>query len=55
MNDVKLAPADTGLEPQSELVDAAQDAVRQWRFTPTLLNDQPVDAVITVNVVFRNP
>jgi len=26
--------------------------VRQWRFTPTLLNGQPVPVVMTVTVVF---
>ena len=34
------------------LDDAAIDAVRQWRFTPTLLNGQPVTVVMTVTVVF---
>lgn len=32
---------------------AATDAVRQWRFTPTLLNGQAVDVVMTVNVTFN--
>ena len=37
-----------------ELLDgAALDAVRQWRFTPTLLNGQPVPIVMTVTVTFR--
>jgi protein TonB len=31
---------------------AAIEAVRQWRFTPTLLNGQPVPVVMTVTVVF---
>ena len=31
---------------------AAVDAVRQWRFTPTLLNGQAVDVVMTVSVRF---
>ena len=31
---------------------AAMDAVRQWRFTPTLLNGQPVPVVMTVTVSF---
>ena len=36
------------------LLDAAAvDAVRQWRFTPTLLNGQPVPVVMTVTVAFR--
>jgi periplasmic protein TonB len=36
------------------LLDAAAvEAVRQWRFTPTLLNGQPVPIVMTVTVAFR--
>ena len=31
---------------------AAADAVRQWRFTPTLLNGQAVEVVMTVTVQF---
>jgi len=35
------------------LDDAAADAVRQWRFTPTLLNGQPVPVVMTITVAFK--
>lgn len=35
------------------LDDAAIDAVRQWRFTPTLLNGRPVPVVMTVTVAFK--
>lgn len=35
------------------LDQAAIDAVRQWQFTPTLLNGQPVPVVMTVTVNFR--
>jgi TonB family protein len=31
---------------------AALDAVRQWRFDPTLLNGEPVEVVMTVSVTF---
>ena len=34
------------------LDQAAVDAVRQWRFTPTLLNDHPVPVLMTVTVSF---
>ena len=34
------------------LDEAATEAVRQWRFTPTLLNGQPVPVVMTVTVSF---
>lgn len=32
---------------------AAVDAVRQWKFTPTLLNNAPVEVVMNVSVEFR--
>jgi protein TonB len=31
---------------------AAEDAVKQWRFRPPLLNDQPVAVLMTVTVSF---
>jgi protein TonB len=34
------------------LVQAALDAVRQWRYQPTLLNGEPVQVDTTVTVVF---
>lgn len=35
------------------LDQAAVDAVRQWRFTPTLLNGAPVPVIMTVTVAFN--
>jgi protein TonB len=38
----------------SPLLDqAAIDAVRQWRYTPALLNGQPVPVVVTITVRFQ--
>ena len=34
------------------LDQAALDAVRQWQFTPTLLNGVPVPVIMTVTVQF---
>jgi protein TonB len=34
------------------LDQAALVAVQQWRFTPTLLNKEPVELVMTVSVNF---
>jgi protein TonB len=34
------------------LIKAAMDAVRQWRYSPTLLNGQPVEVVTTIEVNF---
>jgi hypothetical protein len=35
-----------------DLAPAAADAVRQWQFTPTLLNNEAVEVVMTVTVRF---
>jgi protein TonB len=40
------------LRSQAMLDQAALDAVRQWKFTPTLLNGQPVEVIMTVTVNF---
>ena len=40
------------LRSEKLLDQAAMDAVKQWRFTPTLLNGQPVPIVMTVTVGF---
>ena len=34
-------------------VPAALDAVRQWRYQPTLLNGEPVEVETTITVMFR--
>ena len=35
------------------LMKAALDAVRQWHFSPTLLEERPVEVDTTINVVFH--
>jgi protein TonB len=35
------------------LIQAALDAVRQWKYQPTYLNDEPVPVQLNVNVQFR--
>ena len=42
INEVTLVPGVTGNDPLPEFVQSAVDAVRQWAFTPTLLNGTPV-------------
>ncbi len=37
------------------LDQAALDAVRQWQYTPTLLNGAPVPVIMTVTVTFTLP
>lgn len=34
------------------LIQAALDAVRQWRYKPTLLNGEPVEVETTIDVIF---
>lgn len=36
----------------SDFSDAAIEAVKQWRYKPTLLNGQPVDVMTTVQINF---
>jgi periplasmic protein TonB len=40
------------LRPTPLFEEAAIAAVRQWRFSPTLLNGEPVPLVMTVTVAF---
>ena len=40
------------LRPAPMLDQAALEAVRQWQYTPTLLNGVPVEVVMTVTVTF---
>ena len=41
-----------GAATAKEFVDSAIDAVRQWKFTPTLLNGQAVEVAMAVDVKF---
>jgi TonB family protein len=41
-----------GGEVHPDFAIAAAEAVRQWRFSPTLLNGRPVEVVMTVTVGF---
>lgn len=47
--DAALQP---GIEVSKEMADAALDAVRQWEFTPTQLNGQPVAISLAVTLKF---
>ncbi|MBI3207677.1 MAG: TonB family protein [Candidatus Solibacter usitatus] len=37
----------------ADLTRAAMDAVRNWRYQPTLLNGQPVEVITTITVNFK--
>jgi beta-lactamase regulating signal transducer with metallopeptidase domain len=53
LNDLhEVAPADGAPSPAPEFVEAALDAVRQWGYTPTRLNNVPVEAGIRITVRF---
>jgi TonB family protein len=43
----------TGSQAHPDLARAAADAVRQWQFTPTLLNGDKVEVLMTVAVSFK--
>lgn len=48
VNSVRVVSGDV----HPDLAIAAADAVRQWRFSPTLLNGQPVEVLMAVKVGF---
>jgi protein TonB len=35
------------------LIQAAMNAVREWRYRPTMLNDDPVEVIMRVDVRFQ--
>jgi protein TonB len=41
------------LRPVALLDTAALEAVKQWKYTPTLLNGSPVEVLMTVTVNFQ--
>lgn len=51
--DIVPVPAATGVEPAQEFVDSAIAAVREWKFTPTLLNGQAVEVGMTIQVTYQ--
>ena len=47
-----LLPWSIGAGVHPRLVEAAIDAVRQWKYHPTLLNGQPIETPTEIEVVF---
>ena len=39
--------------PDPDFAEAALQNVRQWRYRPTMLNNEPVETVATVEVSFQ--
>lgn len=54
LSDLKVVPSEAGGEPPSEFVEAAFDALRQWVFTPTLLNGEAVNVEVSVDITFKS-
>jgi beta-lactamase regulating signal transducer with metallopeptidase domain len=53
ISDLTSEAPDSGVAAPADVVEAAMEAVRQWKFTPTLLNGRPVDVEITVDITFK--
>jgi TonB family protein len=51
--DGHVREAKTLRSPNEELTRAASDAIRQWEFTPTLLNGAPIAVVMTATFNFQ--
>ena len=47
-----ISTADARIERDPTLIKAAEDAVKQWKYEPTLLNGQPIAVLTTVTVTF---
>jgi hypothetical protein len=45
--------SEPGAEPPAAFVESAVEAVRQWQFSPTRLNNVAVPAIISVTVEYR--
>ena len=52
MNDVKYVPNEKEPAPPSEFVESALEAARQWTYTATLLNNEPVDVNVRITVLY---
>ena len=47
-----VSSPDARIERDPILIKAAEDAVKQWKYEPTLLNGQPIAILTTVTVTF---
>lgn len=53
LHDVRRVETVSAGEVSGELTDSALEAVRQWVFTPTLLNGQPVDVNLSIRISYQ--
>ena len=47
-----VSVADARIQRDPTLIKAAEDAVKQWKYEPTLFNGQPIAVLTTVTVTF---
>lgn len=52
VTEIEPAAGQSGAQPPAALVEAVVAAMREWTFTPTMLNGQPVEVEIKVTVNF---
>jgi TonB family protein len=48
---LNVEPSNSQVDP--DLIKASMDAVKQWRYAPSLLNGQPVEVLTTITIDFR--
>jgi hypothetical protein len=53
MNDVRSLGAKSGDAPPVEFVESAIEGVRQWRYSPALLNNVAVPVIVSITVEYR--
>ena len=54
LSDIRDVTGSRSSETHQAFLASAIDAVSQWEFTPTLLNNVPVDVNITITLYFSS-
>ena len=52
VSNVDVLSSDTGVRADPALAEAAVTAIREWEFTPTYLDGEPIDVRMKVNISF---
>lgn len=52
VNDIRPLTS-AGEQPSAEFIESAREAVRQWQYMPTLLNNSPVPVIMTVTISYQ--
>jgi hypothetical protein len=53
ISDITPIGKNDGSGPPAAFVESATDAIQKWEFTPTMLNNMPVEVAVTISVVFK--